>query len=67
MVGTLVSLPISLSQATDLSDVIRHSSVVLISCALFGVAFQYAVRRDIDNVQLKTGTVRAFGFVKGSN
>lgn len=67
MVGTLASLPISLSQATNLSEVILRSSVVLISCALFGVTFRYAVRRDIDNVQLKTGTVGAFGFVKGTS
>ncbi|KAJ1693158.1 hypothetical protein LUZ63_009856 [Rhynchospora breviuscula] len=64
-VGTLASLPISLSQATDFSELILRSSVVLISCALFGVTFRYAVRRDIDNIQLKTGTAGAFGFVKG--
>ncbi|KAJ3690684.1 hypothetical protein LUZ61_019848 [Rhynchospora tenuis] len=63
--GTLASLPISLSQATDWSELILHTSVVLISCALFGVTFRYAVRRDIDNIQLKTGTAGAFGFVKG--
>ncbi|KAF3325023.1 hypothetical protein FCM35_KLT11180 [Carex littledalei] len=65
MVGTLASLPISLSQATNSTELILHSSVILISCALFGVTFRYAVRRDIDNVQLKTGTAGAFGFVKG--
>lgn len=67
MVGTLASLPISLSQATNSTELILHSSVILISCALFGVTFRYAVRRDIDNVQLKTGTAGAFGFVKGTN
>lgn len=67
MVGTLASLPISLSQATNSKELILHSSVILISCALFGVTFRYAVRRDIDNVQLKTGTAGAFGFVKGTN
>ncbi|KAE8727328.1 transcription factor MYB86 [Hibiscus syriacus] len=29
------------------------------------VTFRYAVRRDLDNFQLKTGTCAAFGFVKG--
>ena len=36
-----------------------------VSCGLFGVTFRYAVRRDLDNIQLKTGTSAAFGFVKG--
>ncbi|TYH97906.1 hypothetical protein ES332_A12G272800v1 [Gossypium tomentosum] len=36
-----------------------------VDCALFGVTFRYAVRRDLDNFQLKTGTYAAFGFVKG--
>ncbi|KAJ3692736.1 hypothetical protein LUZ60_011831 [Juncus effusus] len=64
-VGTVASLPIILSQATDLTQVFVHSLVFLISCGLFGVTFRYAVRRDLDDVQLKTGTAAAFGFVKG--
>lgn len=65
IVGTLAGLPISLSQATDASQLILPSVITLISCALFGVTFRYAVRRDLDNFQLKSGTSAAFGFVKG--
>ncbi|KAI3792665.1 hypothetical protein L2E82_06553 [Cichorium intybus] len=65
IVGTIAGLPISLSQATDTSQLILPSVITLISCALFGVTFRYAVRRDLDNFQLKTGTSAAFGFVKG--
>ncbi|KAJ9555851.1 hypothetical protein OSB04_010465 [Centaurea solstitialis] len=65
IVGTLASLPISLSQVTETSQLLLPSAITLISCALFGVTFRYAVRRDFDNFQLKTGTSAAFGFVKG--
>nr|XP_043607611.1 uncharacterized protein LOC122579493 [Erigeron canadensis] len=65
IVGTLASLPISLAQTSDTSQLILPSVITLISCALFGVTFRYAVRRDLDNFQLKTGTSAAFGFVKG--
>lgn len=65
VVGTLASLPISFYQANSFSQLIVHLSVVFISCALFGVTFRYTIRRDIDNIQLKTGTSAAFGLVKG--
>ncbi|KAL4592722.1 hypothetical protein LXL04_005725 [Taraxacum kok-saghyz] len=65
IVGTIASLPISIAQASDTSQLILPSAIILISCALFGVTFRYAVRRDLDNFQLKTGTSAAFGFVKG--
>ncbi|KAK9079788.1 hypothetical protein SSX86_001461 [Deinandra increscens subsp. villosa] len=65
IVGTLAGLPISLTQAANTSQLILPSVITLISCALFGVTFRYAVRRDLDNFQLKTGTSAAFGFVKG--
>ena len=65
IVGTLAALPISLAQVTDTSQLILPSAITFISCALFGVTFRYAVRRDLDNFQLKTGTSAAFGFVKG--
>ncbi|KAI3687423.1 hypothetical protein L1987_81119 [Smallanthus sonchifolius] len=65
VVGTLAGLPISLTQAANTSQLILPSVITLISCALFGVTFRYAVRRDLDNFQLKTGTSAAFGFVKG--
>ncbi|XVF12891.1 hypothetical protein REPUB_Repub08aG0158900 [Reevesia pubescens] len=65
LVGTLAGLPISLTQVSSSTQLLLPLSVTFISCALFGVTFRYAVRRDLDNFQLKTGTSAAFGFVKG--
>ncbi|KAL4348840.1 hypothetical protein GQ457_17G022640 [Hibiscus cannabinus] len=65
LVGTLAGLPISLTQVSSTTQLLLPLSVNFISCALFGVTFRYAVRRDLDNFQLKTGTSAAFGFVKG--
>ncbi|KAI7989900.1 hypothetical protein LOK49_LG13G00889 [Camellia lanceoleosa] len=65
LVGSLAGLPIFFTQVTDISQLILHLVTTFISCALFGVTFRYAVRRDLDNFQLKTGTCAAFAFVKG--
>ncbi|KAL5201808.1 hypothetical protein ABZP36_036162 [Zizania latifolia] len=65
VVGVLASLPISFYEAHDLSQLFVQLSVIFISCALFGVTFRYAIRRDLDNVQLKTGAAAAFAFVRG--
>lgn len=65
LLGMFAGLPISLTHATSSSELILVSAVTFISCALFGITFRYAVRRDLDNLQLKTGIVAAFGFVKG--
>lgn len=65
IVGTLASLPISFYQDTSYVELILNLAIIFISCTLFGVTFRYAVRRDLDNIQLKTGTSAAFGFVKG--
>ncbi|PSS04263.1 Processed sterol regulatory element-binding protein [Actinidia chinensis var. chinensis] len=64
-VGSLAGLPISLTQLTGNSELILPLATTFISCALFGVTFRYAVRRDLDNIQLKTGISAAFAFVKG--
>ncbi|TVU08837.1 hypothetical protein EJB05_42252, partial [Eragrostis curvula] len=64
-VGVLASLPISFYAAQDFPQLIFQSAVVFISCALFGVTFRYAIRRDLDNIQLKTGAPAAFAFVRG--
>ncbi|KAK2981913.1 hypothetical protein RJ640_019133 [Escallonia rubra] len=66
VVGTLAGLPISLTQVTSFPQLILPSAITFVSCALFGVTFRYAVRRDFDNFQLKNGTAAAFGFVKGA-
>lgn len=65
LVGTLAGLPLSLTQVTAVSQLILPLGINFISCALFGITFRYAVRRDLDNIQLKTGTSAAFGFVRG--
>ncbi|XP_030540247.1 uncharacterized protein LOC115748021 [Rhodamnia argentea] len=65
LVGTLAGLPLSLAQVAAVSQLVLPSGIDFISCALFGITFRYAVRRDLDNIQLKTGTSAAFGFVRG--
>lgn len=66
VIGTLVELPISLTRVSSNSELILPLAITFISCALFGVTFRYAIRRDLDNFQLKSGTAAAFGFVKGT-
>ncbi|KAK0587606.1 hypothetical protein LWI29_025667 [Acer saccharum] len=65
LVGTIAGLPISLTQVTSTSQLILPLAITFVSCALFGVTFRYTIRRDLDNIQLKTGTSAAFGFAKG--
>ena len=67
LVGTLAGLPISFTRATSSTQLILTLTINFISCALFGVTFRYTIRRDLDNIQPKTGTSAAFGFVKGMN
>ncbi|KAL6550337.1 hypothetical protein OROMI_020825 [Orobanche minor] len=64
-IGTFVELPICLTRGTSNPILILPLAITFISCALFGVTFRYAVRRDLDNFQLKTWMAAAFGFVKG--
>lgn len=66
LVGTLVGLPISFTQVTSSSQLILPVAINFVSCALFGVTYRYSIRRDLDNVHLKTGAPAAFGFVKGT-
>ncbi|KAK9145726.1 hypothetical protein Sjap_005629 [Stephania japonica] len=65
LVGTLAGLPISFSQATSNEQLILPLAITFVSCALFGITFRYTIRRDLDNIQLKSGTSAAFGIVKG--
>ncbi|KDP25195.1 hypothetical protein JCGZ_20351 [Jatropha curcas] len=65
IVGTIAGLPFSFTQVSSIAQLILPSATTFISCALFGVTFRYAVRRDLDNFQLKSGTFAAFGLVKG--
>ncbi|XP_068651239.1 uncharacterized protein [Aristolochia californica] len=65
IVGTLAGTPLLLSKVATGAELFLHLGVILVSCALFGVTFRYTIRRDLDNVQLKTGTSAAFGLIKG--
>ncbi|GAB2296220.1 hypothetical protein Dimus_030348 [Dionaea muscipula] len=65
IIGTFVGLPISATHVSSGTELLLPLAVIFASCALFGITFRYAVRRDLDNIQLKTGTAAAFGFVKG--
>ncbi|KAM1788378.1 hypothetical protein ACFX11_038683 [Malus domestica] len=65
LVGTVAGLPFSFTQVASISELILPLGVTFASCALFGVTFRYTLRRDFDNVQLKTGAPAAFGVVKG--
>ncbi|XP_021757745.1 uncharacterized protein LOC110722760 [Chenopodium quinoa] len=65
LVGTLAAVPIYLSRVTDSPQLLLQLGVTFVSCALFGVTFRYAVRRDIDDSHLKTGAAGAFAVVKG--
>ncbi|KAH9322000.1 hypothetical protein KI387_016639, partial [Taxus chinensis] len=65
LIGTFASIPIALFQAKSIGGLFIREGIIFISCALFGVTYRYTVRRNLENIQLKTGTVLAFGLVRG--
>jgi hypothetical protein len=66
--GTLASLPFSLAVEGGLSfGTLLSQAGILVSCALFGVTFRYTMRRDLGNLQLKSGVAAAFGVVRGKH
>ncbi|XP_076919882.1 uncharacterized protein LOC143580835 [Bidens hawaiensis] len=65
IVGTLASLPISLTHVTDTYDLTVSTAIIIITCALYGATYRYIIRRDMDDFHLKTGASAAFGIVKG--
>lgn len=65
IVGTLVSLPISLTHVTNTYQLIVSTAITIITCALYGATYRYTIRRDLDDFHLKNGTSAAFGIVKG--
>lgn len=65
LVGTLASIPLALVQAESIGGLLIREAITFISCALFGVTYRYTIRRNLENIQLKTGTVAAFGLVRG--
>lgn len=65
LVGSFAGLPICFTQVTNTTQLLLPLAINFICCALFGVTFRYAIRRNLDDVQLKTGVTAAFGVVKG--
>ena len=59
--GALGSLPLLLANAGTLLDL----GGALTSSLLFGLVYRYAVRKDVENLQLRGGVVAAFGLVRG--
>ncbi|KAL3738847.1 hypothetical protein ACJRO7_020252 [Eucalyptus globulus] len=66
LVGTLAGLSLPLTQVAVVSRLVLPSGINFISCPLFKIAFCSAVGRYSDNVQLKTGILGAFGFIRGT-
>jgi len=66
LAGTFASLPFTIAVDGGLTLGALLSQVgILVSCALFGVTYRYAIRRDLGNLQLKSGVAAAFGLVRG--
>lgn len=65
LIGTFSGLPICFLHVTTTTQLVLPLAINFISCALFGVTFRYTIRRNLDDVQLKTGIAAAFGVVKG--
>ena len=63
--GTLLSLPLLLSQSSETLVAAESVAGALVSCLVFGVTYRYALRDDLGNEQLKGGVVGAFGLARG--
>ena len=63
--GTLLSLPLLLSQSSEPLVAAESVAGALVSCLVFGVTYRYALRDDFGNDQLKGGVVGAFGLARG--
>ncbi|KAG0611699.1 hypothetical protein M758_7G159300 [Ceratodon purpureus] len=65
--GTFASLPFTIAVDGGLTlGALLSQAGILLSCVLFGVTYRYAVRRDLGNLQLKSGVAAAFGLVRGA-
>lgn len=65
IMGTLAGLPFFLAASLDGIELAVSAGFLFASCALFGLTYRYAVRRDLVNTQLKAGCVAAFVLVRG--
>ncbi|XP_076881398.1 uncharacterized protein LOC143529505 [Bidens hawaiensis] len=64
MVGTLASLPISLTHVIDTYDLTVSTAIIIVTCALYGATYRYIIRRDVDDFHLKTGASAALALSK---
>ena len=65
IIGTIAGLPFFAATSLEGLQLAVSAGVVFASCALFGLTYRYAVRRDLSNTQLKAGCVAAFSLVRG--
>ncbi|XP_002980458.2 uncharacterized protein LOC9647718 isoform X1 [Selaginella moellendorffii] len=61
--GTLASLPLALI-GREVTGLVISEALVLVTCAVFGVTYRYIVRRDLGNIQLKSGAAAGFALVR---
>lgn len=59
--GGALATPLILSQGGGVISI----GTAAVSCAVFGVTYRYAVRKDLGNNELKGGVVGAFGLARG--
>ncbi|KAI5074531.1 hypothetical protein GOP47_0010492 [Adiantum capillus-veneris] len=65
MVGVLAGLPFfSLARDLNAMEMVASAAFILVSCAVFGLTYRYAVRRDLSNTQLRAGCIAAFSLVR---
>jgi vacuolar-type H+-ATPase subunit E/Vma4 len=59
--GGALATPLILSQGGGVVSI----GIAAVSCAVFGVTYRYAVRKDLGNNELKCGLVVAYGLARG--
>eukprot|EP01024_Parvocaulis_polyphysoides_P006620 TRINITY_DN11816_c3_g1_i2.p1 TRINITY_DN11816_c3_g1~~TRINITY_DN11816_c3_g1_i2.p1 ORF type:complete len:248 (-),score=35.88 TRINITY_DN11816_c3_g1_i2:294-1037(-) len=63
--GVITSVPLAFVSDSNILIGVADVTSGLASCALFGIVYRYALRQDINNVQLKGGVIAAFGLTRG--
>lgn len=65
LAGTVASVPFYLTGGGLGLGSLLSVGGVAVSCALFGLTYRYILRRDLGNIQLKSGAAAAFALVRG--
>ena len=63
--GVFVSTPLAMSQFEATFNQFADVGAVALSCFLFGIVYRYAVRENVDDLQLKGGVVASFALTRG--